>query len=83
MRHRVLAACAGIALLMAPIAVSAQGIEIGPGGVRIDDGRGRERGRERGSDREICRELRQACMHKEELGERGQGNCREYREQCQ
>lgn len=30
-----------------------------------------------------CRELRAACMHKEELGEEGQGNCRRYRESCQ
>ena len=30
-----------------------------------------------------CRELRQACLHKEELGEQGQGNCRRYREVCQ
>ncbi|MBR0696141.1 hypothetical protein [Bradyrhizobium lablabi] len=30
-----------------------------------------------------CRELRQACMMKDQLGERGQGNCRRYREACQ
>jgi hypothetical protein len=29
-----------------------------------------------------CRELRQACLHKEELGEQGMGNCRRYRELC-
>ena len=29
-----------------------------------------------------CRELRQACLHKEELGEAGMGNCRTYREFC-
>ncbi|PWB82078.1 MAG: hypothetical protein C3F11_13290 [Methylocystaceae bacterium] len=29
-----------------------------------------------------CRELRQACLHKGELGERGMGNCRRYREMC-
>lgn len=29
-----------------------------------------------------CRELRAACMHKEELGEVGRGNCRRYRETC-
>ena len=29
-----------------------------------------------------CRELRQACLHKEELGEEGRGNCRRYREVC-
>jgi hypothetical protein len=29
-----------------------------------------------------CRELRLACVHKEELGEQGQGNCRRYRQVC-
>ena len=29
-----------------------------------------------------CEELRLACMRKEELGERGEGNCRRYRELC-
>lgn len=29
-----------------------------------------------------CQELRLACEKKEQLGERGQGNCRAYREQC-
>ena len=30
-----------------------------------------------------CRELRLACEMKDQLGERGQGNCRRYREACQ
>ena len=54
--------------------LSAQQIQIGPGGVRIDDGR---RGR---AD---CGELRRACENKDRLGERGEGNCRRYREACQ
>ncbi|WP_424360320.1 hypothetical protein [Methylocystis parvus] len=29
-----------------------------------------------------CRELRRACLNKEELGEVGRGNCRRYREMC-
>jgi hypothetical protein len=29
-----------------------------------------------------CWELRKACLHKEELGEEGMGNCRRYREIC-
>ena len=55
------------------------GIEIGPGGVGIgdDDDRRRE-----GASRRECEELRRACLHKEELGEEGQGNCRRYRETC-
>lgn len=88
MRHRILIACVGAALLFTPVAVSAQGIEFGPGGVRVDDGRGY--GRDRGYDRErgrpsrrgLCSELRQACLNKDDLGERGRGNCREYRETC-
>jgi hypothetical protein len=29
-----------------------------------------------------CEELRIACMHKDQLGEQGEGNCRRYRETC-
>ena len=29
-----------------------------------------------------CEELRLACLRKEDLGERGAGNCRQYREMC-
>lgn len=29
-----------------------------------------------------CRELRRACLNKEELGEVGRGNCQRYRELC-
>jgi hypothetical protein len=62
------------AALFSPVPASSQGIEIGPGGVHIDRGRARE-------DRD-CEELRRACLHKEELGEEGEGNCRRYRETC-
>lgn len=60
------------------------GIEVGPGGVRVDDGHGRyrsERRRER-SGRDRCAELRAACLNKERLGESGEGNCRRYRRAC-
>jgi hypothetical protein len=30
----------------------------------------------------VCAELREACLHKGELGERGEGNCRRYRQTC-
>ena len=30
-----------------------------------------------------CEELRRACQMKDRLGERGEGNCRRYRENCQ
>ena len=29
-----------------------------------------------------CRELRGVCVHKEEPGEQGMGNCRRFRELC-
>jgi hypothetical protein len=29
-----------------------------------------------------CRRLRRACEYKDERGERGEGNCRRYREEC-
>ena len=58
-------------LLMAPFAVQAQTVELGPGGFRVIPHGGGD-----------CRELRAACMHKEEMGETGMGNCRRYRELC-
>jgi hypothetical protein len=58
-------------LLMAWVPVQAQTFEFGPGGFRVVPHSGGD-----------CRELRAACMHKEELGEAGQGNCRRYRELC-
>jgi hypothetical protein len=61
----------------------AQGIEIGPGGVRVQpEGYGYGHHRHYGYAPD-CRELRAACMHKEERGEQGRGNCRRYRELCQ
>jgi hypothetical protein len=32
--------------------------------------------------RQMCAELREACLHKGELGEQGEGNCRRYRQTC-
>jgi hypothetical protein len=52
---------------------SAQSIQFGPGGVRVDDGR-------RGGGQ--CEQLRRACENKDALGEQGEGNCRRYRESC-
>ena len=60
-----------VGLLMAPLPVQAQTFEFGPGGLRVNPHGGGD-----------CRELRAACMHKEELGETGMGNCRRYRELC-
>jgi hypothetical protein len=60
-----------IGLLIAPLPALGQTFELGPGGFRVNPHGGGE-----------CRELRAACMHKEELGETGQGNCQRYREVC-
>lgn len=48
----------------------------GRGGGDFDEPR---RGRGAGPD---CRELREACLRKDELGEQGEGNCRRYRQLC-
>jgi hypothetical protein len=78
MRSFVLA-LATAALIAIPTTLAfSQGVdvEIGRGGVRVGPGYHRGYGPER------CRELRAACMHKQELGEQGMGNCRRYRELC-
>lgn len=73
MRKLVLSLTAMAALFVFPIAGFSQSVEIGPGGVRVDDGRARRGGGQ-------CEQLRQACENKDRLGERGEGNCRTYRE---
>ena len=60
-----------IGLLIAPLPTLGQTFELGPGGFRVYPHGGGD-----------CRELRAACIHKEELGETGQGNCQRYRELC-
>jgi hypothetical protein len=68
-------ACAvALALMLVPIQALSQSIEVGPGGVRIDRG-----GRLSAAQ---CEELRLACANKDRLGERGEGNCRRYRQSC-
>ena len=71
-----LLALPAFALAASPMTdMSSQGVvEIGPGGVRVGEPRVR-----RGPD---CRELRAACLNKEQLGEQGEGNCRRYRRLC-
>jgi hypothetical protein len=69
MRNYVFGIVAAAALFSIPISAYCQSIEIGPGGVRLRGGN--------------CEELRRACENKDVLGERGEGNCRRYRETCQ
>jgi hypothetical protein len=62
-----------------PFAAQAQpSIQIGPGGIRVEDERDRRSRRRMG----VCEELREACLNKERLGEQGEGNCRRYRQTC-
>ena len=62
-------AAAAAALFVIPVSAFSQSVEIGPGGVRLRGGE--------------CEQLRRACENKDMLGERGEGNCRRYRETCQ
>ena len=71
---RKLTIAAATAFFLLPASAFSQSFEIGPGGVRIGGGGG-------GGGR--CEELRRACEMKDRLGERGEGNCRRYRETCQ
>ena len=70
-------AIVGAAFFALPTSAFSQAVEFGPGGVRIHPYHHRHYGY--GAD---CRELREACLRKEELGEVGRGNCRRYREVC-
>ena len=79
MRTYILA-IATAALFAIPTAAFSQEIGIGPGGVRISPNYGHHRLYNYQGGR--CAELRQACLHKEELGEQGMGNCQRYRAMC-
>jgi hypothetical protein len=76
MRNYVLAAIAAACFVLPTTAFSQ--VEVGPGGVRVGPGYHRYYNRDEGR----CHELRQACLHKNELGEQGMGNCQRYRTVC-
>ena len=74
MEHRLLAPVSAAAIALAVVLSSGGGlypsraqaqpsIQIGPGGIRVDDGRGRRGGGQ-------CEELRLACENKDRLGSR-------------
>jgi hypothetical protein len=86
MRAYVLVILTAVFFVLPTSAFSQMDFEVGPGGVYVgpryrhyDDGNYRG---DRYGGGARCRELRQACLHKEELGEQGMGNCRRYRELC-
>jgi hypothetical protein len=78
MRKYVFAVCAA-ALFAIPSLASAEDVYVGPGGIHVGPSHHRYYDRYGGGR---CREMRAACMHKQELGEQGMGNCRRYRELC-
>jgi predicted ribosomally synthesized peptide with SipW-like signal peptide len=84
MRKYAFAICAAALFALPTSAAFSQvDVEVGPGGFHVDPGYHRYHryyNQYEGGGR--CRELRAACMHKEELGEQGMGNCRRYRELC-
>jgi hypothetical protein len=68
-----MAAAAALFLISAPVLAPAQAfspiLDVGSDVVHVAAG--------------DCAELRAACEQKDRLGERGEGNCRRYRENCQ
>jgi hypothetical protein len=83
MRTYILA-IATAALFAIPTAAFSEGMYFGfgPGGVRIGPSYGHHRLYNRYEGGGGCAELRQACLHKQELGEAGMGNCQRYRAMC-
>jgi len=76
MRTYVLALATG-GLFAFPLAAWSQEVDVGPRGVQTEpDHHGRS------AWRPDCREMRKACLNKEELGEQGRGNCQRYRHFC-
>jgi hypothetical protein len=74
----LLAGLAGIGIAGASAGLAA------PGGNRVDDGGALatlvQPAQYWRGDR--CERLRRACVYKDERGERGEGNCRYYRQEC-
>ena len=69
-------AIAVAAIFTFPASVFSEAVGIAPRG----EAEGLHQGRS--AARADCRELRRACLHPEQLGEQGQGNCKRYRETC-
>ena len=66
----------GIVLLTIP---AASALPLGNG---LDAVTRREATVQQVQGREHCDALRRACLNKDKLGERGEGNCQQYRAQC-
>ena len=70
-------AVAVAAIFAFPGTAFSQAVEVGPRGVEVE-----RLHHGRSAAHADCRELRRACLHQEQLGEQGQGNCQRYREMC-
>lgn len=53
-----------------------------PLGNALDAAAGLESTVQQVQGRRHCEDLRRACLSKDKLGERGEGNCQRYRTQC-
>lgn len=71
MRISILFLCFGLTAL--PLNAYAQRVEVSPRGVEVVTPV------PHGVN---CEQLRRECTHKDELGERGEGNCARYRDLC-
>lgn len=74
MRRHIIAIASATLVALSTLPLSAPASAQGYGREGWREGRSVSRGR--------CETLRRACLFKEELGERGMGNCRRYREVC-
>ena len=73
----------GVAVFLAfPATAFSQAVEIGPRGIQVEPYYDEPYYHGRSISPPECRELRKACLHKEELGEEGRGNCQRYRHFC-
>ncbi len=81
MRAYILAAGL-IAVFALPAAAAPIDTDGGAGVMQVRDYYRGDYGRGRWGYGPDCRELRRACLFKEELGEVGRGNCQRYRSLC-
>ena len=77
MRNALIATLAATAMTVVALPAAYAGAA---GGARVTKGTTLVQQVQRRSGQ--CEELRRACLNKEKLGERGEGNCQRYRSEC-
>jgi hypothetical protein len=88
MRTYLLSIAAALTLFTIATSAFSKDDHIGPGGVKVGSSHGHHRYYNRFEglydryESEQCGALRPVCTHKEELSEKGMGNCRRFRELC-